>query len=114
MCQPVSGPEFEIKKPIVAWKVVSKEDYRQGPFYETYFVNAWAKKVRPSRSIYSTQSGYHVFATREQARGFIGKKARWYKNEGEKVLKVLIKGKAIPFDGYCGKGYAVETWRKHP
>ena len=108
MCQPVSGPEFEIKKPIVAWKTVRKDNYKRGPFYATSFVNAWAKKVRPSRSIYSTQSGYHVFATREQARSYV------YGLSTVRAIKVLVKGKAIPFDGPWGKGYAVETWRKHP
>lgn len=133
MCQDVTGPSTFIKKPIIAWKVVCTDNYKEGPYFSSKFVNKWAKSIIPScrylpSSVETTAGGYHVFNTREAAINYSKDLQVFYfrynynltrdifsKIKGIKlfkVIKVLIKGQAIPFHSLFGSGFAVESWRK--
>ena len=145
MCQSTNG-KIEVLKERVAWKVVQKPLHHsllhslsegqvvsRGPFYHTEFLKSgWSRSATPKFRTSSfwgeknrwTQSGYHVFCTYAGAMEYMGD------SRGLRVIKVKIKGRALPFRtfGYrrwngteivlikppekvYRKGYAVQYWK---
>lgn len=114
MCERIIG-EMEKLSERAAWKVVSKNSNTRGPYHSTHFGrDGWAVKMKPKSSITKhgmynmTSSGYHVFRTRIRAREFSQRNSYMLSPYYDlKVIKVLIKGKALPFS----EGWAVEQWK---
>lgn len=119
MCQTVTGQNVELEEQ-AAYKVVgdliSQDAGRlgrflalEGPFHHTVFKrDGWSRSVRPRKNRWGrTSAGYHVFLTRDDAELYMDRHCYMFPSGHLKVIKVKIKGEAIPFKG----GYAVQYWR---
>lgn len=107
MCEKVVGTVKHLPE-TAAWKVVLRSDTKHGPFRLTNFLpDGWSFPAYPGIWNNQTSGGYHVF------RSWFG--AWSYRRElfptKLKVIKVKIRGKAVPFRRYIFRGWAVEQWK---
>lgn len=106
MCQHVTGSIVVLKERIAYKVILSNTNQPSGPLYPTDFrEDGWSKSGIPRQMAGYTTYGYHVFVSEKSAKAYL----EFYSNC--KILKVRIKGKAIPFSYRNYKGYAVQYWK---
>lgn len=111
MCQRISGDQVTLKERY-AWKVVSRSNVWEGPTYNTRVYRGknperqgWSQRTRLRRWRALTEGGYHVFRYKKDAVRYAAGVPQLC------AIKVHIRGKALPFEGFHGSGWAVEEWR---
>ena len=114
---------FNEEEELVAWKVVREN--LDGVYYRTSWrigksKDGWTCPVKPGcrctchlciKGWYpkTTGNGYHVFIDEEGAKAYLDRESPVF--PGLKIVKVLIKGEAIPFKFEGHIGYAVSQWK---
>lgn len=123
MCQEISGPQENLEERF-AYKVVGIWGTRnyKGLYYPTHWnkKTGWSNSSLPHKFSYGgvvsngnffTTAGYHVLKTKAGATAYMKYSIKWVGGK-QKVIKVKIKGKALPFKFNSYQGYAVQYWRE--
>lgn len=128
MCQPITGPEYEISTPIPAYKAVLTSGYR-GPFYDpascvyggpASWTSGRVMRAYPSgfsiiptgfsavpgtASSRLTGGGIHCFWRRAGARAWIAQEG--FELARLAIIEILVWGRALPFAGGVAAEFAV-------